>query len=47
MTEPRNFDEVILEILAEIDATVRAIDTEAEANRIAIQDYLSGKDSEA
>jgi hypothetical protein len=37
----RDFDEVLLEIIAEIDATIQAYDQDTEARRAAIMDFMT------
>lgn len=36
----RDFDEVLLEIIAEIDAAIRAYDQDTDARRAAIEDFM-------
>jgi hypothetical protein len=44
MNKPRDFDEVLCEIIAELDAALSAQDPKFEARQATIEAFLSGED---
>jgi hypothetical protein len=44
MNKPRDFDEVLREIIAELDAALSPPDPKFEARQAAMESFLSGED---